>query len=853
MILAALVFYHSISQSSSEWFDWVLPWDAMGSETSVDMRNLNAVPAGKNGFIKALNGHFIESATGKRVRFFGTNVSARAAFPSKPDADKIARRMATLGINIVRLHHLNNGWDSNGGSVWKPGRTYIEIDPAQLDKLDYFVAALKKNGIYVNVNLQVSREYVPELGLPESSRQLKDFGKKIDKIYPKMIELQKDYARQLIDRTNPYTGLKYKDDPAVMVVEINNENSLLGWPGEQPGAGLMQMPEPFREYVVQRWNQWLRKKYTTTEAIRNAWTSKNALTGPSLVSPEIAWTNENQSGGSVIYTELPAQSNETSRGIDIEVKDNRGPDWHMQAHLGGLNLKPNETYTVQFRARSEKPLTFGINARLGKPDWRMLGLGGTVSTTAAWREYSFTFRCGDSEPNATRLSFVVGDMRGKAQIRDVRVRPGTAYLGLPEGESLERGISVPTMDGSPRSRDYTRFLVETEAAYSEEMRRFLRNDLGFIRTNIIDTQISWGGLTSLVREKEMEFADNHAYWNHPNFLGSAWDPKNYRVDRRALVSEMENNRGTLWDLSTYRVLGKPYSVSEYNHPAPSDFQCEMMPLYGTLAAFQDWDIMYTFDWSPTGSGVANDRYDNYFDVARNPAKAAFFPSTAMLFRAERMPKSSVTFAAGTGPGMYDVVYTAGDAFRQSGDLPIYLEGALGLKPGAPIGVTKTGASATNPKLSVTSAKHGKVFVANASAAKVISGFLGGSPFQLDLLQVQFSDFGQNFASLVCTTTDGKDLYVTNKALITLVGRVENKNMGWNGERNTVSDNWGTGPVQAEFIPAVFRIRTNGPRQVYALRPDGSRGAKIKSQYAAETLTFSTSRLTPSLWIEIAKD
>lgn len=41
-----------------------------------------------------------------------------------------------------------------------------------------------------------------------------------------MIELQKDYARQLLTHRNPYTGLEYRNDPAIVIVEINNENAL---------------------------------------------------------------------------------------------------------------------------------------------------------------------------------------------------------------------------------------------------------------------------------------------------------------------------------------------------------------------------------------------------------------------------------------------------------------------------------------------------------------------------------------------------------------------------------------------------------------------------------------------------
>ena len=56
--------------------------------------------------IKIKNGHFYYK--NKEVKFFGTNVAYAAAFPEKEDAPKIAKRMAKLGINVVRFHHMDN-------------------------------------------------------------------------------------------------------------------------------------------------------------------------------------------------------------------------------------------------------------------------------------------------------------------------------------------------------------------------------------------------------------------------------------------------------------------------------------------------------------------------------------------------------------------------------------------------------------------------------------------------------------------------------------------------------------------------------------------------------------------------
>ena len=58
------------------WFTFSPPWDDATPNTIIDMSHLNTKPAGKNGWIK-VDGHtFIESNTGKRIRFLGTSVEA---------------------------------------------------------------------------------------------------------------------------------------------------------------------------------------------------------------------------------------------------------------------------------------------------------------------------------------------------------------------------------------------------------------------------------------------------------------------------------------------------------------------------------------------------------------------------------------------------------------------------------------------------------------------------------------------------------------------------------------------------------------------------------------------------------
>lgn len=69
----------------------------------------------------------------------------------------MAEHLARFDINCVRFHFLDSNWS---GSLFIDGRENTRaLNTQQLDRLDYFVAELKKQGIYTNLNLNVGRNY----------------------------------------------------------------------------------------------------------------------------------------------------------------------------------------------------------------------------------------------------------------------------------------------------------------------------------------------------------------------------------------------------------------------------------------------------------------------------------------------------------------------------------------------------------------------------------------------------------------------------------------------------------------------------------------------------------------------
>lgn len=205
-------------------------------------------------------------------------MATRSATPTKEAAEKLAERFASMGVNIIRLHAADApigeepcSWSQTKEAPlldYESGSTR-NFNKEGLDRFDYFAAKLKEKGIYLHIDLMVARRLLPGDGLdyPGSFQQCV---KMFPMINERLTELQMEYARKLLTHVNPYTGLALVDDPAVVVVQINNEESAIKGTSEvQSNEDLM----PYEEEVVRKFNHFLLNKYDTREKLKKAWTS----------------------------------------------------------------------------------------------------------------------------------------------------------------------------------------------------------------------------------------------------------------------------------------------------------------------------------------------------------------------------------------------------------------------------------------------------------------------------------------------------------------------------------------------------------------------------------------------------
>jgi hypothetical protein len=245
-------------------------WPREAVQSPADLSFLLDAPAGKYGFVDIENGHLVLPLK-RRFRIWGVNITGGAAFPKPDEAAVAAAHIARLGVNCVRFHFLDTPW-----ALLDAKRDDTRaLDAEKLERLDRFVAELKKRGVYSNLNLNVGRRYTPGDGVREAD--LLGVGKGATYFDPRLIELQKEYARQLLTHVNPHTGAAYAAEPAVALVELVNENSLVeswfagrlrGAIAQKPSDVWSDVPASYAAQLTERYTAWLAANRTPEEVAR---------------------------------------------------------------------------------------------------------------------------------------------------------------------------------------------------------------------------------------------------------------------------------------------------------------------------------------------------------------------------------------------------------------------------------------------------------------------------------------------------------------------------------------------------------------------------------------------------------
>lgn len=842
---------------------FVLPWDD-ATTGPTDLASWNHRPAGKFGPVRVGDeGHLYAGAD--RIRFLGVNLCFGACFPEKSAAEKIAARMARFGINCVRFHHMDS--QEFPGGIWARGRR--SLSPEAVDRLAYFIDQLARHGIYTNLNLLVSRRFSAADGVPAEIEKVDWKNQHLVGFFePRLLELQQQYARDLLTAENRYSKTPHGKNPAVAFVEINNENGLVhGWLGDD----LDELPAPFARRLQQLWNEWLARRYPSTAALRTAWQARNEPPGKPLIrngdfrQGASGWNLERHEGAEAeaAVSDGPAGR----RAVKISVRKLTGTDWHVQFNQAGFALKAGGIYTLRFRAKADRPLAVTAAIGRGHNPWQNLGLQVRTPLSTDWRQFEYVFVAKAADEEARVGLTNLGAQQAAVWLADVELRPG-GTVGIGTDETIEAG-SIRALkhrserpQSAPAVKDWIRFLWETERQYWRSMQQFVKESLG-VHALVVGTIIATSPPNL---QAEFDAVDSHGYWRHPRFPGRPWDSQNWLVENDSMVADPP---GVVGRLATQRVLGKPHLVTEYNHAAPNTFSSEAPLFLAALAALQDWDGVFLFAYSHRSGAWDNRAFTSFFDIDQHPLKMANLLPAAALFARGDLAAAPTLQTVDLGPEReIELLASAGRAWRlvDAELLGVPAQRALERRIALRVGAAAAGGSAATgiqPRTDRTraeakplvwdAAQKGKATVRiDTPRTKAFIGFPASRSFQFGALEFTPGPTIQDWCTMGLVLLEGTDFASPGRSLLILTGLAENTGMQWKDERKTsVGRNWGRAPSLVEVVSASLVLPVNAKRaRAWTLDERGRRGKPLAIRDKAGKAQVNIPTNANTIWYEI---
>ncbi len=820
-------------------FPFLISYD--GPNNASSMAHLLDAPAGKYGFIRAEKGRFVNDAG--PIRLHATNLTGSANFPGHEDADQTADRLARFGINCVRLHYMDAPYgnfrnEKQPSIVAEDPATRRNLDPAMLDRLDYLIAAFKKRGIYVNVNLHVARQLDARDGFVDGGPGM---NKGVDNFIPGMIELQKEYARKLLGRVNPYTSAAYADEPCIAVVEINNENALSQ--GYYSGS-FDDLPAPYAAELQRQWNEWLRKKYRSTDGMLRAWQWVATPLCDEQISEgkfdkPVPFDNKDWSlslGGS----EAVAAVKDGVLRLDVTAE---GEPLFPKLFRAVL-VKKGQAYTLSFRVRQTKgsgSVELGLAVDDTVSGWRSLGLLQRYHVGRDWKTVSYSFAAADDSDKArvelTRFQ------EGTYEIDDLSFQSG-AKSSFHADLRLEDGTVpiVKTSDYAPTAavRDFAQFLVDTETAYWVGISDYLKNELK-IKSVISGTQL---GYSPPYVQAKLDYIDSHAYWCHPSPVGPDWRIRNL---------SMVNSMSCILGLAGQRILGKPYTVSEYNHPFPNQYGAEGQPMLRAYGRLQGWDGVFEYTYNHR-LDFQPQKNTYFFSILSRSDVLAHFPACAAIYlRGDVQEAGKTVVGAIDFPTYFDrlagskaigaSISSLGFNARQAllHKTAVDLSGKQGTDPASVEGIPsaqKTFVSDTGELTWNIERPGAGYFTVNTPNTKLFTGFPAGRTIAMGEVTLSIGKTRLDWATASLVSRHATGFGAAGKpanVLLAATGLSQNKGMTFDrvSETDITSpEPWGESPVCAEGIPATVTIPADSSRvRCFALDPRGDRKRAVPVQRA----------------------
>ena len=224
-------------------------------------------------------------------------------------------------------------------------------------------------------------------------------------------------------------------------------------------------------------------------------------------------------------------------------------------------------------------------------------------------------------------------------------------------------------DKTPEMKAFAQFVAFLEMRFAKRMRTFLKDELG---VKALLTDMSAGMEREpfrAVRAAHYDYVDEHFYWDHPDWVNTAW-----RLPSKSLNTNPIKSRGAdvLAECSRVGLADRPFAASEYNFSGPGEYRHMAGLVAGAEAAKEDWGAIWRFDWagSPWAIAKPEEVRAGYFGMSGDVLAQASDRAALCLFLRGDLAAgdvSAVTADRAKGTFIVKTARTAG-GFTEDGHL-----------------------------------------------------------------------------------------------------------------------------------------------------------------------------------------
>ena len=349
---------------------------------------------------------------------------------------------------------------------------------------------------------------------------------------------------------------------------------------------------------------------------------------------------------------------------------------------------------------------------------------------------------------------------------------------------------------------------------------------------------------------DLDYIDDHFYIDHPSFPETLWNLPSTCQNANPL-RDGEHLQPS--QRAFTRMFGKPFTLSEWNFTGPGRYRGMGGILAGAMAALQDWDGLWRFDYSHTRDNIGDRdiREGSFFDLAADPlAQAADRACLCLFLRGDLAPLTD-------GVALWDTPESATLPGKTLWGYPPWCDAAWAMRVGSCLDPADAGGlrvlrreeaesgvapGAPAPCLSLDRERGTLAVVTPRTCGGFApSGRLDAGPLSFEIVESPIAP-----TTLWVSSLDGSPIKRSSRLLLTHLTDVQGKGARYADDSRTILLKWGKAPL-IEVGEAEVTLRfdagdagtasPDGGCRIFALDTAGHRVAEVPFSFSDGALHF----------------